>query len=293
MPPSAPAPGRSPGTSVRIYLPDERLQSFFTFYYFVECDQPIEDFLYPEWGNIRFSVRGSWTMQLGDNYPDEPIGNAIFGPTDRAARIFDSFGKTVGFGMTPLGWERFVGIPAHRLANRVAVLADQFGPSAEDLQRALAGHNDDRAGVALFDQILLAKLALTAPNSAAAINADRVLRDRPADVATFAAASGVSVKVLGRICRQVFGFTAKRLLRRQRFLDTLGNIRITDQPEFGSLIDPQYFDQSHFNHEFREFMGLSPRAYLSAERPLMGQAASVQRDTGIPLSFRLPPQPDA
>lgn len=293
MPHARPAPSDPSGPSVRIYFPDEPLQSFVTFYYFVECSEPLEDFLYPEWGNVRFPVRGAWYMELADRYPGAAIGPALFGSTDRAARIVSSYGKTVGFGMTPLGWERFVRIPADSLANRLCDLGDLFGTPAARLLETLAAHETDRQGVALLDQLLLDRLAATAPNSPLAITVDRVLRERPADVEAFAAAAGVSTKTLGRACRRIFGFGAKRLLRRQRFLDTLGAIRVTNQPEFSTLIDPGYFDQSHFNREFREFMGLSPGEYLSAPRPLMGRAARVQTEAGIPLSFQLPPQPDA
>lgn len=289
---SGEAPGAT-GTSVRIYLPDERLRSFATFYYFVEANDPLEDFLYPEWGNVRFSVRGSWAMRLADTYPDGPLQSALFGPTDHAESVVSSFGKTVGFGLTPLGWERLIRMPADRLANRICDLDNLFGASGEELRQTLAGHDSDQEGVALFDEILLARLAATPENSESAITVDLVLRDRPIDVAAFASAAGVSAKTLGRTCRRVFGFGPKRLLRRQRFLDTLGTIRVTDKPEFSALIDPEYFDQSHFNREFREFMGLTPGDYLSAPRPLMGQAALVQMQAGIPLSFKLPPQPDA
>lgn len=39
-------------------------------------------------------------------------------------------------------------------------------------------------------------------------------------------------------------------------------------------------------------MGQSPTEYIKASRPIMGPAAALQRQIGIPLSFRLPPQPE-
>lgn len=282
-----------PSPSVRIYYPAERLQSYVTFYYFVETAAPLDDFLYPEWGNVRFSIRGEWRMRLGACYPADPLTTSLFGPTDRAARVSAPGGKTVGFGLTPLGWERLVEMPADALANRVGEIGDLLGPPADTVRQSLvAAGEDDAAAVALFDRLIGERLAAAAPNTPRAITVDRVLRDRPASVAEFARAAGLSAKTLRRACLDLFGFSPKRLLRRQRFLDTLGNIRVADNPEFSALIDPQYFDQSHFNNEFREFMGLTPREYLGAPRPLMGQAAAAQTQIGIPLSFRLPPQPE-
>lgn len=279
------------GTAVRIRIPDPRLQAYVTFFYFVEVATPLDDFLYPEWGNVRFGTGGVWHF-LGDDYPTTPVvGGVLFGPTDRAARIVSEHGRTVGFGLTPLGWERLVPQPADALANRVTPLGDLLGLPTESLLAALTGHDSDHASVALLERLLLERLAASPPNGALAITVDRVLRDRPADVTAFAAAAGLSPKTLGRTCLRVFGFAPKRLLRRQRFLDTLGNIRITDRPSFTTLIDPEYVDQSHFIREFRAFMGLSPKAYRSAPRPLMGQAALAQLAAGVPLSFKLPEQP--
>lgn len=277
---------------MRIYLPDERLQSFATFYYFVECFDHLEDFLYPEWGNVRFSVAGSWWVQSREVRASLPEHGALFGPTDRAAKVVSREGKTAGFGLTPLGWQRLLDDPADALANRIVPLADRLGRPTGEIKAALVAHESDQQGVELFDQLLFEHLAVRPPNAPDAIAVDAALRERPRTVAAFAEAAGVDQRALGRICKRVFGFGPKRLLKRQRFLDTLGRIRYEDQPRFDDLRDPEYYDQSHFNHEFHEFMGLSPREYLSVPRPLMGQAALVQLQAGIPLSFKLPPPPD-
>ena len=287
-------PERGSGTSVRIRLPDERLRSFATFYYFVDCFDPLEDFLYPEWGNVRFATRGAWYMQLGRHYPDTPLITTMFGPTDRAAKVVSPGGKTVGFGLTPLGWQRLIGLPAEKLANRVVPLGDVLGrPDGELLAELIAAGEDDGAAAEIFDRLLLDRLEHTAPNPDWAIQLDHVVRERPPDVKAFAARLGVPQRTLTQLCRRVFGFGSKRLLRRQRFLTTLGQMRVTEERRYVSLIDAEYFDQAHFVHEFREFMGLTPTEFLAADRPLMGQAALVQLAQGIPLSFQLPPAPKA
>ncbi|PAX08517.1 helix-turn-helix domain-containing protein [Sphingomonas lenta] len=283
---------RASGTSVRIYLPDERLRSFATFYYFVECFDELEDFLYPEWGNVRFSIAGSWWVQSREVRGHMPVDGALFGATDRAARVVSRGGKTAGFGLTPLGWQRLFDVPADALANRIAPLCDRMGRPAHTITTELVAHRSDEQGVALFDALLFELLATRPPNTPDAIAVDAALRDRPRTVAAFAEAAGTDRRALDRVCKRVFGFGPKRLLKRQRFLDTLGRVRYEEHPRFDDLRDPEYYDQSHFNHEFHEFMGLSPREYLSAPRPLMGQAALVQLQAGIPLSFKLPPPPE-
>ena len=278
--------------SIRIYFPDERLRSFATFYYFVSVRGDLEDFLYPEWGNVRFTLGGSWWVEERRVRAPMPQVGAWFGPTDRAMKVVAHDGATAGFGLTPLGWQRLFDRPAHTLANLRIDLGDALGRSGEDLQATLLGHDSDEQGVALFDRLLLDRVSVRAPNTAEAIAVDQALRTRPHDVGGFAAAAGVDARRLGKVCKAVFGFGPKRLLRRQRFLDTLGRMRVTEDFRFADIRGDEYHDQSHFNHEFHEFMGLSPRRYLSVPRPLMGQAALVQMQAGIPLSFALPPPPE-
>lgn len=279
-----------PSTDVRILFPDERLRSYATFYYFVTCDAALEDFLYPEWGNVRFSLGGSWWVASRAVRGRFPEAGALFGPTDRAFRVTSLGGRCGGLGLTPLGWERLIALPADRLSNRITELGDLLGPSGEAIRDELRDASPEQ-GAALFDRLLLDRLAASAPNSGAAIRVDRVLREAPSDAAAFAASVGMTMPALRQLTKRVYGFGPKRLLRRQRFLETLGRIRVADQPVLSSLRGRDYHDQSHFNHEFQEFMGVSPTEYLSAPRPLMGQAALAQLHAGIDLSFRLPPTP--
>lgn len=276
-------------TSVRIRLPDERLRSLVTFYYFVDCQGALSDFLYPEWGNVRFATRGAWWVESRETRSEMPQIGALFGPTDRAMQVACESGATAGFGLTPMGWQRFFDAPAASLANRIRPLGTELGVPSEAIRDDLALLDDDESKAALFDGLLLRLRDLRKPNTSAAIAVDHAYRLRPHDVAEFAIAAGVSPKRLTRLCQNIFGFGASRLLRRQKFLDTLGRIRVTDDFTFEAISSDHFFDKSHFNHEFHEFMGMAPSTYLSVPRPLMGQAALVQMQEGIPLTFELPP----
>jgi methylphosphotriester-DNA--protein-cysteine methyltransferase len=107
----------------------------------------------------------------------------------------------------------------------------------------------------------------------------------------FAAEVGVPPRTLHRLCLRAFGFAPKRLLRRQRFLETLGLIRVSADTKFSALLDEQYHDQAHFNRDFRDFMGMTAREYAQTPRALMQAAAIAQANMGITLSFKLPDPP--
>jgi AraC-like DNA-binding protein len=278
--------------SVRIRLPAPELRAFATFYYFVEAFEPLTDFLYPEWGNVRFSISGEWMVLNDPRDPAVAARSVLFGPTDRRGKIVTTGGATTGFGLTPLGWDRLIGGEAGAMANRVREMDGELGVDAAALRAAFQrDHGDDAAGAARFDALLRGLLSSRPPNHPLVLATDRVLRSRPAEVSTFADQVGVAPRTLHRLCLRAFGFPPKRLLRRQRFLQTLGLIRVSPDSRFGELIDDDYFDQAHFNRDFRDFMGMTAREYARTPRALMQAAAAAQVANDITLSFRLPDPP--
>jgi AraC-like DNA-binding protein len=274
-----------------VHLPAPELREYVTFYYFVTAPGPIDDFLYPEWGNIRFALHGDWHVTM-EGYGPEPQVDVLFGPTDRCGRVTTSGGRVVGLGLTPIGWHRLLGESAHLMANRVRTMGDELGAPASRLRRAFALDRCEAAGVARLDEVLGAVIARRPPTPALLLRLDDALRTRPQDVVRFAGLAGVSPRRLQRLCLAVYGFAPKRLIRRQRFLDTLGKFRMAVGEPLETAIDPKYFDQAHFYRDFRDFMGMSPRTYFKASRVLMRRAAEAQRAADVTLSFELPPTSD-
>lgn len=277
--------------SVRVYRPAEPLQPYITFFYFVDAPGPLSDFLYPEWGNVRIPLEGTWTVEVPGYAPNDPRGAALFGPTDRHARIRTDGGRALGFGMTPIGWHRLIHGPADRMANRAEPLGDRLGIDGEALAAALRADGDDAARIDRLEALLLRLVDNLQPVRAAVLSIDRALRGRPATVEAFAAAAGLTERTLQRMCLATFGFAPKRLLRLQRFLDTLGHVRSAVGGRVSGALAEDYCDAAHFYRDFRDFMAMSPRAYFQATRPLMAAAAMAQMAAGVTLSFRLPPQP--
>jgi AraC-like DNA-binding protein len=276
---------------VRIRRPSPDLQPYVTFFYHVETHGPVTDFLYPEWGNVRFALSGRWAVRMAGIDDPTPHDGALFGPTDRPGRIETDGGTCTGFGMTPIGWHRLVGGDAAALTNRIQPLGKRLGFDAHVLCRALLQTRDEQAEVELMEQAIRARLTTRAPVSETVLRVDRALRGRPAEVSEFAQSIGMTERSLHRLCLSTYGFAPKRLMRLQRFLDTLGHVRSAVGARVSQTTLAGYFDQAHFYRDFRDFMGMTPRAYFSASRPVMAAAAEAQREAGVTLSFRLPPPP--
>ena len=265
---------------VQFALPAPALRPLITTYYHVTTTGPLVDQLHPEWGNIRFTTRGEWDVTRPGCSDQTPADCALFGPSDRTATV-TAHGPAamLGVGLTTLGWLALIGQPAHRLANRVCSLADVHGPAALALhERACA---TEWAGVpALFDAYFGALAAAAPPADLAVMRAEQALISGNIEsVQAFAEGLGLGERTCARLCQRAFGFTPKRLLRRQRFLRTLAEIGDRLDEPLAALLDGSYYDQSHFIREFKAYMGMTPLAYFSSPRQMMRRAAAERLRT--------------
>ena len=269
------ATGRT-APDVRFYLPAVPLRPLITSYYIVDAPGPLADFTHPEWGNIRFLLQGDMRFGTVDGHDmaPPPAPAVIFGPTDRTRRFDSQGGLTIGVGLTPLGWLSLIDGDASKAANAILPLDNALGTPGEALRQTLIAARDDTAMVAILDAVLMARKPAPSRYHEAVLKVQQALLAGKADqVADLADEVEMEQRTLHRVCRTVFGFSPVRLLRRQRFLRTLAKVRDSlDQP-IGQLIDSQYYDQAHFNRDFKAYMGMTPMAYFGSPREVMRRAA--------------------
>ena len=256
---------------VSFILPAQSLRRYISTYYFLDTgtngvDQ--EDFLYPEWATVRFTLRGKATGNIVGLDPLVIPANSVTGPTGKASLVRFRDVYVVGFGLLPLGWYRMVGHPASKWANKVgAVDASPDFALLAGLRREIEGVTDPEQIAALFDHCLLQAIAGPDP-----LEADidcmhqAIANPQISTVSDLAETTGIRTQRLERLSRRIFGFPPKLLLRRQRFLRTLATAMESPELKWSDAIDGQYFDQAHFNREFHAFIGMSPKQYLAIPR---------------------------
>jgi AraC-like DNA-binding protein len=279
-------PVESPSTGARGAVPDVRfhvaappLRDFVTSYYFVDAPVALTDSLHPEWGNIRFGFAGVWRFEDFDSDTSYVAPSAtLFGPTDRGRRFETAGGSMLGIGLTPLGWLLLVGGNASVLANRIVSLEGRLGIDGTTLTAQLAACPGDLPRVALLDSVFTRRIRRQSRHEALARRAHDVLVSAPLDdVGDFAAQVGVERRTLNRLCLRVFGFTPVRLLARQRFLRTLAAVRDSLDRPLSEVIDESYYDQAHFNRDFKAFMGVTPMAYFNSPREVLRRAGTERQ----------------
>jgi hypothetical protein len=269
---------------VRFALPSAALRPFVTTYYCTDvicaAHEPwLEDYLHPEWANLRFLGRISAQAAIG---PGEVRPSPMFaatGPTSRATRFRLGSGRSWGIGLLPQGWAALTGAQAADYADRfVDGAADPaFAPFAP-LAAALAAASGDFAEeLALIEAHMEQVLSDAAPVDPAIAALHAALLD-PATltVADIAARTATTVRSVERLSLRAFGFPPKLLLRRQRFLRSLERFMLDPSLKWLGVLDPHYHDQSHFVRDFRRFMGMSPSDYAKADKPLLVAAARAR-----------------
>lgn len=235
----------------------------------------VEDYLHPEWANMRFIEGDAPLVAVGSN-PVAPAPRFIVaGPTSRAGYFAAGDMRVWGIGILPAGWAKLVPIPADALADtycdgQAHPAFAAFAPLAE----ALARTRDVAAAAALIDAHFCALLAAAPPDDPAVVAAHHALiDDEAASVADLSARLRLSERSVERLSRRAFGFAPKLLLRRQRFLRSLARFMLDPSMAWIDTMDHHYYDQAQFTRDFRRFMGMSPRAYAARAKPILGAAA--------------------
>ena len=264
-----------PQVSVRFGQPAKELLPFIPAYWdvVVEGEGVVEDLLRPEWTNVRLVSGGDWAFgpSLSQLKPlaDKAI---IHGVATHVQWVRGSAGLAFCIGVFPMGWQRLLGGRASRFANAVRPLTDVLASEGERLYAAVMAAPDFEGRVAAADAFFLDRLATSKRTQVADYIAavSRAIEDPDcATVSDLAERTNMSQPQLARFTRQHFGFSPKRLLRRERFLRMLHSMQGSSVGEWPHFLDPQYSDQSHMIRDFKHFIGMSPTRYFAMERPLL------------------------
>jgi AraC-like DNA-binding protein len=168
---------------------------------------------------------------------------------------------------TPLGLYRLSGLSMHELTDRVVGLEDLFGRAGRELPERLAAESDWCGRFGLLDS-LFARAAADGPEpDNEVVHAWNRLRqtEGTAPIGAVLSEIGWSRGRLAQRFREQVGLgpkAAARILRFQRAA------RLLIEPGHRSLtsiaLSCDYYDQPHFNRDFRAFAGCSPTEWIAA-----------------------------
>lgn len=199
------------------------------------------------------------------------IGSFIAGVHDsyvHVAALGDA--ACVQLNLSPLGCWRLFGVAQHEVANRVVALDAFAGPAAATLADAMHSASAWEERFTLFDNFLLACLArgrAIAPAVACAWDTLRATNGN-VSIASLATASQCSRKHLAERFHEQVGVPPKTLARILRFEHVVERIVASGGRRLSQHAHASgYFDHAHFDRDFRDFTGMTPREYLAMRVP--------------------------
>jgi AraC-like DNA-binding protein len=268
----------------QFHPPPPPFDGCFTTFYHLDLEVAdggrLTDYLQPEWANIRFFTDGAPTASIGTTAIDAatfgPGSFAATGPSSLPCRFELGSARMWGIGLLPLGWARLIEGEAYDHTNLVCdgsrhPAFARFAPLVPVLTDPQASLEEQ------FAHIVATMSRLMRPSRDEA----RIRRVHNAlvggdcaSVSEFASACAMSVRTLERVCRRYFGFTPKRLMRRQRFMRSLTSFMLHQSAggaagRWTEAMDAEYHDQAQFTREFREFMTMLPSEYAAIEHPIL------------------------
>lgn len=169
----------------------------------------------------------------------------------------------LGIRLRAAGAYAVLGQPLHELTDLNVDLRDLCGSDATTLQQACAVAVGARARLRAAEAWLERRLALgirVAPVVAAA--AQTIVHSRGTiSIAALRDASGSSRQRFTTAFREQIGVAPKAYARIVRFRRALSLVHAGAGSLSRVALDAGYYDQPHFNAEFRELAGLSPSEY--------------------------------
>ena len=273
---------------VRFFDPPADLAPCFGLVYRMDVNVPagqvLEDYLQPEWCNLRFFAHGSArAFAANGQMVDAPF--AVTGPSMRPTHFEIGKSRVWGVALTALGWARFIDAPAKNFSDTV------FDGSKQETFARLATIGRIVRTIHLDDEEIIRRImAFFRDLAPRPRNADRILAVQRAildpyliDVSEFADRVGLTIRTLERHCGMYFGFPPRLLLRRHRMMRTIAAFMLSGGANWTDVIDRHYHDQAHFVHEFQTFMGMSPTQYGRMDHPILqGFMAERRRIWGSP-----------
>lgn len=283
-------PMKASNLRARFFAPPESLAGCFTSFYLLEVDLEdgdfVDDCLHPEWGNLRFffGKLPETARRDGTVLKDTPFSGT--GPSSCPVYFRLPSTRMWGIGLLPLGWAKFMDVPASSLADTVndgmthpAFL--DFIPLYHALREA---EPDEDAQAAIIAEFFLARdRKLRSERQIAAVHAalvDPVVHGS----GELASRAHITQRTLERLCARYFGFAPQHLIRRQRMMRTLSAFMLERRTNWSQVIDLHYADHAHFTHDFHAFMQMSPRQYAAIDHPILSAfMAERARVMGSPV----------
>jgi AraC-like DNA-binding protein len=186
----------------------------------------------------------------------------------RFTRELKGVGSAIGVKFRPGGFYPFLRKSVSTLRNKNVTLESVVGESTRDLCRELAMIDiDENALLGCIESFLLRHWPDFDPNVdrvaalVAAIEDDRTILRVEDLVARYA----LTKRSLQRLFEHYVGIGPKWVINRFRMHEAVERLKLAEPVDWAALaLELGYFDQAHFNRDFKALIGSTPKRYLES-----------------------------
>lgn len=235
---------------------------------------PLSDHVECCWAGGHDGRRGAAELVLPTGAPSlvfsvDDIGTCaalIAGPHSRPITLDTSRGfVAVGVRFRTGGAFPIVQTPSDELHNQIVRLEDIWGGEGRCLEEALWEARTADEQFAVIERALWRRLSRAParhPGVAYALRAIDRSRGN-CKVGELADDVGMSSRRLAQLFEREVGLSPKLCCRMRRFVEALRLIESSAQLDWAEIaLACGYYDQAHFNHDFRAFCGMEPSSYV-------------------------------
>jgi len=255
------------------------LRFFFgSIYLFTAALPEYQDMTRADMPQLRFMLAGGGNYLFDGNREEPTPSVCMLGPTMGATRFaLKGPSKVFGISVLPLGWLALGCDSAHEWVDKTYDIEQRHGPQFGDqLARLRTVEDADEAAQSLWDFLdsQLAAVPQATVDLVSKVDAWLSDRDSP-EIDDIVEATGLSARQLARYTNRLYGAPPKMLARKYRALRCASQI-VIDKKNWTELCDEgNFYDQSHFIREIKQFLGLTPHQLLND--PTLVARLTVQR----------------
>lgn len=209
---------------------------------------------------------------LAIRYPSHPGGSIVVkhafgGGLIDSAIVTEASGLAMGMqvNFSPIGGRLFYGLPMTEITNRSVELDDLLGHGARALVDRINDAPDWDSRFAILETAIARRFAAASVRPDGVDWALRQLHGASGacDIAVLRDALGWSPRKMIDEFREHTGLPPKSVARIVRFEGALARLNDNTTGRLADIAsDSGYYDQAHFNREFRSLAGVSPGQYL-------------------------------
>lgn len=182
----------------------------------------------------------------------------------RFETVLSGRGRVFGIKFRPGGFRPFMTAPVANLWNRRLAIESVFGAAGAGFEAAVLETGDVGRCIDLAEELLGRRPPLPDPQrDLAGRIVDEIAIDRELlTTDQLAQRHGLGARALQRLFRDYVGATPKWVINRYRLHEAIERLREGRQVAWSELaLSLGYFDQAHFNRDFRRLVGGTPAQF--------------------------------